>query len=476
MKSILLQVVNANPPGRRLACLLFLGILSLGAPSHAQSENLIEGSAERGYKALLTIPIGAAYLSEDEYFDLWKYWPEPLRTQAEQATEEERRKMALSRFGFQESPDRPGPIPQQFTIDAHRNLVVNCLACHGGPVAGKVIPGAGNSLLSMETLNEDLTRLREARRTPVPPLAVPLPAELPPVHYYKTQGVNNAFSEAVAFLSVRDLEINRTPDLQFPVSKEAMDLPARTPAWWLSHRKTRYYYDAFIAKSHRDIMQFAFEFSVDRETILSWEQHFVDIYAYIESLRPPRWPYATDPSLAAHGKELYDLNCASCHGTSGPQGKYPENVIPLAVIGTDPVRATNFPRAFKERLGKGWTGFFGQTPLFPDTGGYVAPPLDGIWARAPYLHNGSVPTLWHMLTPEARPAVWTRSETGYDQKRVGLEITAHDAVPPEVVRGDERRRYYDTSLSGLGNKGHAFPSNSLSEKDKTALIEYLKTL
>jgi len=57
-------------------------------------------------------------------------------------------------------------------------------------------------------------------------------------------------------------------------------------------------------------------------------------------------------------------------------------VIALAAIGADPVRAVNFPKAFKERLGKGWTGFFGKTPVFPDTGGYVAPPMDGIWARA----------------------------------------------------------------------------------------------
>jgi len=87
-----------------------------------------------------------------------------------------------------------------------------------------------------------------------------------------------------------------------------------------------------------------------------------------------------------------------------------------------------------------------------------------------------VPTLWHLLTPEARPAVWTRTETGYDQKRVGLEITAYESVPPEVVRGDERRRYYDTNLVGLGKAGHIYPPFKLPEEEKTALIEYLKTL
>ncbi|CAN5820221.1 hypothetical protein BH09VER1_BH09VER1_47000 [soil metagenome] len=459
----------------RLGILLLGVILAAQAAVFAAEEQPYVGSPERGYKTLLNTPIGAPVLSEKEYFNLWKYWPEPLQTQAEKASEAERQEMARSRYGFQLSPDRKGPIPQQFTVTKERMLTVNCLACHGGPVEGTVIPGAGNSLLAMETLNEDLLRLRTVHPQPAPELAVPLPPDLPPVHYYKALGVNNAFSEAVAFLSVRDLDINRTPDLQFPVSKEAMDLPARTPAWWLSHRKTRYYYDAFIAKSHRDIMQFAFEFSIDRKTILGWENDFKDIYAYIESLRPPAYPHAVDQTLAETGKNIYMQNCAGCHGTVGANGRYPEKVFPLAMIGTDTVRALNFPKAFKERLAAGWTGYFGETPVFPDTGGYVAPPMDGIWARAPYLHNGSVPTLWHLLTPESRPAIWTSTENGFDQKRVGAEITAHDAIP-KGLPADERRRYFETSMNGLGNQGHNYPPEGLPEKEKTALIEYMKTL
>ena len=66
-----------------------------------------------------------------------------------------------------------------------------------------------------------------------------------------------------------------------------------------------------------------------------------------------------------------------------------------------------------------------------DPGGYVPPPLDGIWASAPYFHNGSVPTVWHVLHPDERPKVWLRSEDGYDFKSVGLEFEIFETLPPQ---------------------------------------------
>ncbi len=95
--------------------------------------------------------------------------------------------------------------------------------------------------------------------------------------------------------------------------------------------------------------------------------------------------------------------------------------------------------------------------------------------RAPYLHNGSVPTLWHLFHSEARPVVWQRSEDGYDPNRVGLEVTALDELPATVKDGAERRRYFDTRLSSKSAAGHTFP-DALSEDEKQALIEYMKTL
>ncbi len=110
-----------------------------------------------------------------------------------------------------------------------------------------------------------------------------------------------------------------------------------------------------------------------------------------------------------------------------------------------------------------------------DPAGYVAPPLDGIWASAPYFHNGSVPTLWHLLHPESRPVVWKRSSDGYDERRVGLEVEERAAMPAGKLPPVERRRHFDTTKPGKSAAGHDYP-DQLSEEEKTAVLEYLKTL
>jgi hypothetical protein len=107
---------------------------------------------------------------------------------------------------------------------------------------------------------------------------------------------------------------------------------------------------------------------------------------------------------------------------------------------------------------------------------YLAPPLDGIWANAPYLHNGSVPTMWDLLTPQARPTVWRRTDAGYDETKLGLEVTPYDKLPADATAPEQKRQYYQTSLHGLGNQGHRYPLQGLSDQEKRALIEYLKTL
>ena len=107
--------------------------------------------------------------------------------------------------------------------------------------------------------------------------------------------------------------------------------------------------------------------------------------------------------------------------------------------------------------------------------GYTAPPLYGVWASAPYLHNGSVPTLWSLFHADQRPIVWTRTEDGYDTKRVGLEVSELADVPADLASAEQRRHYFDTRIPGKSSAGHEFPEQ-LSEQEKTAVIEYLKTL
>jgi mono/diheme cytochrome c family protein len=429
---------------------------------------------DKGYWILLNKPLGGTDLTEAEYDDLWKVWPEPLRSRAGKATPRERRAMALVRYGFQDSPDRPaGSVPQQFTPDGRGELAFNCLACHGGKVAGKVIPGLGNSHLNAATFGEDVAQLFLATNRKIPefPKLMPAPAPAP------VRGVNNAFIDALAFLIVRDRDMNVTPDkLQFaPPPAEDMNMPVIAPAYWHARRKKYFYSDGFIEKSHRDIMQFSFSPTIPGETVRAWEEDFKAVYAWINSVRAPKYPHEIDAPLAGRGREVFDTHCARCHGKYGTESSYPERLVDVEDVGTDALRA-NLSVAFKKHLGQSWLGEYGKTKLRTEQKAYVAPPLDGIWATAPYLHNGSVPTLWHMLNPDKRPAVWLRTEDGYDKARVGLEVEEFERVPASAKTEEERRLYYQTKLRGLGSGGHRYPAKGLSEDETRALLEYLKTL
>ena len=95
--------------------------------------------------------------------------------------------------------------------------------------------------------------------------------------------------------------------------------------------------------------------------------------------------------------------------------------------------------------------------------------MDGIWATAPYLHNGSVPTLEDVLNSEQRPTFWERgfNSTDLDFDKVGWNYTERSSADSKTV--------YDTTLPGYGNQGHIY-GDRLSAEERRDLIEYLKTL
>ncbi|MEL6719462.1 MAG: hypothetical protein AAFP82_12160, partial [Bacteroidota bacterium] len=101
--------------------------------------------------------------------------------------------------------------------------------------------------------------------------------------------------------------------------------------------------------------------------------------------------------------------------------------------------------------------------------GYIAPPLDGIWATAPYLHNGSVPTIDALLNSKTRPTYWKRNIENYefDETKVGWKY--------EEKNDGIGKMTYDTSIPGYGNMGHYF-GDKLSTEERNAVLEYLKTL
>jgi mono/diheme cytochrome c family protein len=346
---------------------------------------------------------------------------------------------------------------------------MNCLACHTGKVAGRVVYGAPNTLYDLQTLTEEVRAVKFALGKPLThmdkgSLLYPLG---------NSRGTTNAVLFGQILLAYRDAELNFHKDRPLPTLVHH-DMDA--PPWWHYKRKSRLYADGFVPKSHRALMQFLLIPRNGPARFAEWEDDYRDIEAWITSLEPPKYPFAIDRELAARGETLFVKNCAECHGTYGPDGRWPERTVPIDVVGTDATRLRAISTEHRRLYGTSWFTKFGNLPTVADPGGYVAPPLDGIWASAPYLHNGSVPTLWDLFHADSRPVVWQRTDDGYDTDRVGLEATRLDELSP-ADRGDarRRRRYFDTRLPGKSAAGHTFP-DALDEADKQAVIEYLKTL
>ena len=185
---------------------------------------------------------------------------------------------------------------------------------------------------------------------------------------------------------------------------------------------------------------------------------------WILDLAPPPYPSARiDAAKAAHGAMTYQRECAGCHDVGGARTG---QVTPQAEVGTDRERVDSFTAALAAGMntigeGKPW-----KFRHFRKTDGYANMPLDGIWLRAPYLHNGSVPTLRALLFPETRPAEFYRAYDVYDWADAGFVSSGPDAEREGVL--------FSTRERGNSNAGHMY-GTSLDAVTKDALLEYLKT-
>lgn len=429
-----------------------------------------EPSPARGYQFLTEKSYLPLDFDQETFDNVWKVWPEPLRTQAEKATAEERRQLAFDRYGLTTRPGDTSGKPLQYVVDERGVWTMNCFACHGGQVAGRSLPGLPNSLYALETLTDETreTKLlmgKKLGRMDLGGLVMPLGT---------SNGTTNAVMFGVALMHYRDADLNVHTDRGPPrMTHHDMD----PPAWWHFKRKSHIYIDGFAEKGVRGLMQFMLVRQNGPEQFRAWEKDFTDVFAYISSVEAPKYPFEIDATLAQRGEVAFNRVCSSCHGSYGKEKSYPEKMVAIDTIGTDRVRFDALSAAHRAGYGKSWFGHYGKQSTLATPEGYVAPPLDGIWASAPYFHNGSVPTLWHVLHTSERPAVWRRTSiTGYDQQRVGLEVETLDKLPSEA-RDDKRlrREYFNTKAMGKSASGHEFV-DELSDDEKTAVLEYLKTL
>lgn len=363
-------------------------------------------------------------------------------------------------------------------------LSTNCLACHAGYFDGQLIVGLG---AESRDFTEDLAFYAEAvgafvtdpaERTEWRHWADRVTA-IAPYSRPHTVGANPADNLTGAIFSHLDpvtLEWSAEPLMEPPTEYV---YPSSPPPWWWMKKKHAMFYVAAGRGDHTRFMMLAS--SLCTEGIAEAQAvngMFDDVRAFIASLEAPAWPFAPpDLALARTGERVFQQTCSRCHGTYGPSGEYPNLVVALDEIGTDPSIAEGVTTGTDRFLRWFEESWYSEGAVLLPAPGYIAPPLDGVWATAPYLHNGSVPTIEALLDSGSRPTYWTRTfdSTDYDTDALGWNFTAlpygKDGEADPLVRA----RIFDTMQPGYSNAGHTF-GDALDDESRRAVLEYLKTL
>ncbi|MCE9566220.1 MAG: c-type cytochrome [Planctomycetes bacterium] len=423
--------------------------------------------AERGYKALIETPFIPGFWTAKAVPNIWKQW-DGVKEKPDDFDAQLR-----DRYGLHEAPYPNDGMPmglRKAPLLLADGVGNDCMLCHGSSINGKSYIGLGNSSLDIQSLFVDLAA------------ADGIIKKLP-FTFSNVRGTNEADGFGVYLLGYRNPDLTLNPKWKNLGLRD--DTCSDVPAWWLMKKKrTIYHTGATDSRSIRTLMQFMLHPLNGPEAFTKAEPAFRDISQYLINLDPPKYPFAIDKVKAAKGEAIFTENCAKCHGTYGEKWTYPNKVIPLTEIGTDPTRHAGVDIAYGAAYSESWFGKESAGWFLPGkqlrwTAGYQAPPLDGIWATAPYFHNGSVPTLAGVLNSKSRPKLFTRSfktdEADYDKVNVGWKITELRKPPSEKAPGSEKRKVYDTSKSGRSNGGHTY-GDDLTDAERSALIEYLKTL
>ncbi len=397
--------------------------------------------------------------------------------------------------------DKDLPYESNYLVRSGIKLVTtNCLICHASKLGGQLVIGlpevnrdftqpdplsgsSGGALrLAARTLLDSATQSELARVLRIADASAQFPRPT-------TIGINPADSLFGMLAMHRDpvtLAWRDAPDpMAGPIPKRIIFTDV--PALWNTHRRPHLFATGF---AHGDLARVMMTASLlcleDRDEARKIDAFFPDIQAYINSLRAPKFEALSgrriNSQTAARGKLYYANLCRRCHGDKEGEGSAPRTFVPLAEVGTDPVyaqvtaRDNDLPEGqtinyFFSFFNRSWYGTEGNAGKLvrPSMPGYVPPPLDGIWATAPYFHNGSVPTLDGVLDPALRPRIFRRSfnpdEYDFDHAGYPYEERTAKRADPAV---------YDTTELGNSNQGHTFAA-SLSDGERAELLEYLKT-
>jgi hypothetical protein len=392
------------------------------------------------------------------------------------------------------------------SLDGVQVANVGCLMCHAGSFNGELIIGlgtadsdftkgfgAGDQSTTGAALPSSLTDLLGLSDAEAENLNKMLTrsAAFTGITAMRTVGQNPAEAMAIALMAHRnpDLSWSDTPVVAWEFRDRAGNVdapvafPSDVPPWWRAKKKNALFYNAMARGDHSGSMALATSICIDNTVQAEIiRQKFHDMHAFVLTLEAPKYPLDIDMGLADKGERVFIENCAGCHGTYGEtdaEDTYPNLLFPLDVVGTDTVlaeggviHAPQMTAAYNQTYYGQLTPFVVNDPAI----GYVAPPLDGIWATGPFLHNGSVPTIELLLDSKSRPTRWRREDydsKNFDENAVGWPYVEFEGLSEASV--DDLKHIYDTTMFGQANTGHTF-GDHLTKDQRRAVLEYLKTL
>ncbi len=366
-----------------------------------------------------------------------------------------------------------------------RIVTSNCLTCHAQKINGEVVIGLGNAI--EDYTSNQANNIATVDQT-IQILYGPNSPEWEAYEPYSrglhaiadkvitdVKGVSPADKLAVTLSSyINKHDLTWLGQSQLPIPDEV--IPADVPAWWLLKKKNAMFSTGVGRGDFARVMIASNGLTVsDSIKAREIDNNFDDVLAYIYSLEAPVFPELStvDMDMVGRGEQLFNNKCASCHGTYGDEESYPNLLVSTDEVGTDPhLTRSNFSYAFfVDWYNSSWFSKGPNAAYLKPESGYIAQPLDGIWATAPYFHNGSVPTLWDVLDSENRPEKWKRSYNtslaDYDKEKIGWQYTVETISGSNII--------YDTTLPGYGNQGHTY-GDGLTDDERRDLIEYMKTL
>lgn len=385
-----------------------------------------------------------------------------------------------------------GMSPSQ-TSDQSLVYTSNCLMCHMAEIDGVAYFGAGNKIFDEKKLvdmaikatnslgrtlikatsqeKEKLYRVNQILKSHRHDKTNPL-----------TRGRSTAFVRS-------HIELYRGANSsKLPPTAEVGRGDSKVPPLWhyIAKRDFQRWYldgsfrgDVPMMASSMELAKGRSMRELDEMAIPKIKEQFESLVAYI---RPPKYPYDIDANLAEKGKALFyseEIGCYKCHGSYDRNGNVHWTGAHVNV-GTDETRL--------EIVSDGYIEAFNHSPLASEfklikSEGYAAVPLTGVWANFPYLHNGSVPTLYHLLSPQAeRPKIFhVLSAKHFDPEKVGQKLFPDD-LNQKVLESKLMKKYgdnrdwFNVDRKGCKNVGHDFWSRIKTDSNRKALIEYLKTL